>query len=579
MSTLVQQLVKRGILDKEKSVSLEFEIKSSGKKEEEIILERGIVPEKVLFGIKSEILKIPLKETSSSDVSLKVLELIPEEAARYYKMIPLRQSESTLEVGMIYPEDFKAQEALKFLARQGKFTAQIFLITPSAFYDIFKQYRNLRKEVTRALEELETELKEGKVEAMPTKKTEFERLVEEAPITKVVAVILRHAVEGNASDIHIEPTKDKLRIRFRQDGVLHSSILLPIKVHPAVVARVKILSNLKIDEARIPQDGRFSTRVGNQDIDFRVSTFPTLLGEKVAIRVLDPSKGLKNFGDLGLEKRNLDAVKRAITKPYGLILSTGPTGSGKSTTLYAVMHLLNKEGVNILTLEDPVEYFMEGINQSQIRPELGYSFATGLRSILRQDPDVIMVGEIRDEETAGLAIHSALTGHIVLSTLHTNNALGVIPRLIDMGVKPFLISPTLAIAIGQRLVRKLCPDCKKKVKPKKEVYELIVKELNTLPPSVKKDYESLLSKKEIFIYEAPGCKRCNFKGLMERTALFEVLEMTENLADLVLKEPSVAKIAEEARRQGMITMKQDGFLKVLEGITSIEEVLRVAEEK
>ena len=566
-------------MDKEKSVSLEFEIKNSGKREEEIILDRGIVPESVLFGLKSENLKIPLREISAGDMSLKVLELIPEEAASYYKMIPLRQNENILEVGMVYPEDLKAQEALKFLARQGKFTAQIFLITPTIFASVFKQYRNLKKEVTRALEELETELKEDKVESSSIRKTEFERLVEEAPITKVVAVVLRHAVEGNASDIHIEPTKEKLRIRFRQDGVLHSSILLPVKVHPAVLARIKILSNLKIDENRVPQDGRFSTRMGSLDIDFRVSTFPTLLGEKVAIRVLDPTKALRDFEDLGLEKRNLDAVKRAINKPYGLILSTGPTGSGKSTTLYAVMNLLNKEGVNIVTLEDPVEYSMEGINQSQIRPELGYTFANGLRSILRQDPNVIMVGEIRDEETAGLAIHSALTGHIVLSTLHTNNAIGVVPRLIDMGIKPFLISPTLAVAIGQRLVRKICPDCKKKVKPKKEIYDLIARELDALPPAVRKDYESLLNKKEIYIYEAPGCKKCNFKGLTGRIALFEVLEMTPQLGDLVLKEPSEAMIAEEARRQGMITMKQDGMLKVLEGLTTIEEVLRVAEEK
>ncbi|MCJ7786996.1 GspE/PulE family protein, partial [Patescibacteria group bacterium] len=467
--TLLQQLVKKGILEKEKAASLEFEIKSSGKKDEEVILEKGIVSESFLFGLKSENLKIPLKEVVASEIPLKILELIPEESARYYKIVPLAKRDNLLEVGMVSPEDLKAQEALKFLARQGKFSYQVFLITLTSFNNLLKQYRTLKKEVSRALEELETELREEKTGVRPMKAAEFERLAEEAPIIKVVAVILRHAVEGGASDVHVEPTKEKSRIRFRVDGILYSSIFLPLAVHPAVVARIKILANLKIDETRIPQDGRFSTRLNGKDIDFRVSTFPTALGEKVAIRVLDPAEGLKSFEELGLERRNFEVVKTAVKKPYGLILATGPTGCGKTTTLYAILNILNKEGVNIVTLEDPIEYFVGGVNQSQIRPEIGYDFRQGLRQVVRQDPDIIMVGEIRDEETAALAIHAALTGHIVLSTLHTNNAAGVIPRLIDMKVKPFLIPPALSVAIAQRLVSKLCPYCKKKVKPKKEV--------------------------------------------------------------------------------------------------------------
>jgi len=572
--SLINELVKRGALEKEKAAALTEEVKASKKREEEIILKRDVVAEDFLFNLKSEYLKVPLKEVYPEEVSLEVLELIPEETAKYYQMISLAKKENVLEVGMVYPEDLDAQEALKFLARRGKFNYQVFLITPSTFEKLLKQYRTLRQEVGRVLEELETELKVEKF-IKPTVE-EIERLVEEAPIAKVVAVILRYAVEGKASDIHIEPTREKLRIRFRMLGILHSSIFLPIRVHPAVISRIKILSNLKIDETRVPQDGRFTIRIEDRDIDFRVSTFPTTLGEKVAIRVLDPLVGLKRFEALGLISRNLKVVKEAIARPYGMILTTGPTGCGKTTTLYAVLQILNKEGVNIITLEDPVEYFVEGVNQSQVRPEIGYNFARGLRHLVRQDPDIIMVGEIRDPETASLATHAALTGHIVLSTLHTNNAVGVIPRLVDLGVQPFLIPPTLSVAIAQRLVRRLCDNCKKKIKPKKEIEDLILKEIENLPEKVRNE---LQIKKPLTLWEPKGCKDCNNEGYTGRVAIFEILEMTPQLAAIILKEPSEARITEEAKRQGMVTMKQDGILKALEGITTIEEVLRVAEEK
>ncbi|PJB99227.1 MAG: hypothetical protein CO077_02845 [Candidatus Nealsonbacteria bacterium CG_4_9_14_0_8_um_filter_35_12] len=576
MPSLVQQLLKKNIIDKEKATSLEFEIKNSGRKEEEVILEKKIVPENSLFILKSENLKIPLREVSPEDVPLKILEIIPEESAKYYQMIPIGRKGDTLEVGMVYPEDLKAQEALKFLTRQEKVAYQVFLITPTTLDNLLKQYRTLKKEVSKALEELEEEIKVERVGPAPVGAAEVERLVEEAPISKVVAVILRHAVEGKASDIHIEPTREKLRVRFRLDGVLHSSLLLPMKVHQAVTARVKILSNLKIDEMRVPQDGRFSAKFDGKDVDFRVSTFPTTQGEKVVLRVLDPTTGLLELGQLGLVGRNLKVIKEAIEKPYGMILATGPTGCGKTTTLYAVMRILNKEGVNIVSLEDPVEYYMEGVNQSQTRPDIGYTFATGLRSIVRQDPDIIMVGEIRDEETAFLATHAALTGHLVLSTLHTNNAIGTIPRLIDLGVKPYLIPQTVNISLAQRLVRKLCSECKKKIKPAAKIRDLILAELDAIPSSAKGD---LKIPKDLTIFEPVGCKKCRFEGYSGRIAVFEVLAMTDSLAELILKEPSEVKILEEAKNQGMITMKQDGILKVLEGVTSIEEVLRVAEEK
>lgn len=574
--TLIQQLVKKGLLEKEKAASLEYEVKTSGKKEDELILEKGIVSEDFLFSLKSENLKIPIKKVYPEDTPLSVLELIPEDSAKYYQFIPLSKKEKILEVGMVYPEDIKAREALEFLARRQKLSCRVFLITLSDFKNLLKKYKTLRGEVTRALEELETELKGEKIEEGAVPITEFERIAEEAPISKVVAVLLRHAVDGSASDVHIEPTKEKVRVRFRLNGILHASIFLPLRILPAIISRIKILSNLKIDETRIPQDGRFSAKIGGRDIDFRVSTFPTALGEKAALRILDPTKALADIKDLGISERNLKIVQKTIVKPYGMVLVAGPTGSGKTTTLYSILRILNKEGVNVMTLEDPIEYFIEGVNQSQVKPEIGYEFATGLRSMLRQDPDILMVGEIRDGDTASLAVHAALTGHILLSTIHTANAPGVIPRLIDLGIKPYLIPPSFSIAIAQRLIRTLCPECKNKVKPKKEITDMILSEIEKMPPATKKEIDI---SRTMSVFEPAGCKKCNNTGYAGRTGVYEVMEMTDPLAEIILKEPSEIRINEEAKRQGMVTMKQDGILKVLEGVSSLEEVLRIVEEK
>ncbi|KPJ55208.1 hypothetical protein AMJ47_01720 [Parcubacteria bacterium DG_72] len=569
---LIKLLLKKGIIGKEQATALEYESRNSKKSEEEVILKNAIVTEDFLFGLKSESLKIPHKVVSAEDVKLKTMETIPEESARYYRMIPLAGDENKLEIGMVFPEDLKAREALDFLARQNRFTYKVFLISLSNFNSLLKKYRSLKKEVTRALEELETEM-----ERRPeVKAAQVERMAEEAPISKVVAVILRHAVDGAASDIHIEPGREKLRVRFRLDGVLHASIFLPMRILPAIAARVKILANLKIDETRIPQDGRFSTKVADRNIDFRVSVLPTTLGEKVVMRILDPTQKKIDLESLGVTGRNLEALKRGLKKSFGMILSTGPTGSGKTTTLYSILNIFNDGKVNISTLEDPVEYYMEGINQSQIRPEIGFAFSNGLRALLRQDPDIIMVGEIRDEETASLAIHAALTGHIVLSTLHTSNSLGVIPRLIDMGIEKFLIPPTLNLAMAQRLVRRLCIHCKEKIKAPQKIAERILQELKKMPEDSKKQ---LKIEKEIEIYKPKGCKRCNNLGYSGRIGIFEILEMTRSLEELIIsKEASEAKISQEAEKQGMITMRQDGVLKVLSGLTSFEEILRVAED-
>lgn len=569
---LIQELVRRGVLDKVKAVTLSFEVKKLGLTEEEIILAKKIVPEVFLFKLKSEVIKIPFKKIVPKEIPLQVLQLISEEPAINYKMIPLAKKGDTVEIGMIYPEDIHSQSALRFLGRQGKFRYKVFLITFTDFNKLLKQYRTLKREAKIALTELEKT--EEKV-PLAGKKTVTEVIIEEAPVIKMVSVILKHAVEGKASDIHIEPAKDKLKVRFRADGILYPSLFLPLKVHTSIVARVKILANMKIDETRIPQDGRFSVRIADRDIDFRVSTFPTLLGEKVAIRVLDPIEGLKTYTELGLIERNLKVVEEAIKKPYGLILVTGPTGCGKTTTLYAILKTLNKEEVNIVTLEDPIEYSIMGVNQSQVRPKIGYEFARGLRHILRQDPDIIMVGEVRDEETANLVIHAALTGHIVLSSLHTNNAVGAIFRLIDMGIKPFLIPSTLNIIISQRLIRVLCPYCKEELKPSEKIKDYILEKIKNLPPFLKKEIKV---QKNLSIFKAKGCRKCNFKGYLGRTGLFEILTMTDALAKVILERPVESSIFKEARRQGMLTMEQDGILKVLKGETTIEEIIRVAEE-
>ena len=431
-------------------------------------------------------LGVPLADLTNKTIPPTALREISEEAAAFYQMIPLGIKGNILQIGMLTPDDLKAQQAINFITQRRGLEPEIFIITPSDFRNALQQYRNLKEEITTALRELQQELeKEPTVEkAKPS--DVIGRVMAEAPITKIVAVILRHAQEGRASDIHIEPFETEVRVRFRVDGVLYTSLILPKNIHSAVVSRIKILSNLKIDETRIPQDGRFHSVIENRKIDFRVSTFPASFGEKVVLRVLDPTVGLLNFEELGVSGVNLKILQQGLKRPFGMILLTGPTGSGKTTTLYAILNVLNEPGVNIVSLEDPIEYNIEGVNQSQTKPEIGYTFASGLRSILRQDPDIIMVGEIRDEETANLATHSALTGHIVLSTLHTNNAIGVIPRLIDMKVSPFLIPSSQNMAMAQRLIRRLCPECKKQITPSPRMKELIEKELAQIPEQNKK---------------------------------------------------------------------------------------------
>jgi len=523
-------------------------------------------------------LKFPFIDLTDKDIPVDVLREIPEEAAIFYKFVPISKQKNVLEVGMLNPDNLKAKEALRFITQRSGLETKIFSINEVGLKKILKQYRTFRGEVREALHELEKELEsEEEIELIKGKKKTkdaAQRIVTEAPVTKIVAVILKHAIEGKASDVHIEPVENEVKVRFRVDGILYTSLILPKEIQLSITSRVKILSDLKIDETRVPQDGRFHAVIGGNQVDFRVSTFPTVSGEKVVLRVLDPTVGMKSFDDLGLQGYNLRTLETSIKNPFGMILLTGPTGSGKTTTLYSILSKLNQEAINIVSLEDPVEYFVRGINQSQIRPEIDYTFASGLRHILRQDPDVIMVGEIRDEETANLAIHAALTGHILLSTLHTNNVIGVIPRLIDIGIEQFLLSSSLSLAIAQRLVRRLCQDCRKEITASAQITQTIKEELAKLSPEQKKEFPW---QEPFKIYQTVGCKLCGEKGTKGRIALYEILKMTPQLEEIINEKVTELRVEEESKRQGMITMKQDGISKVLQGIISFEEMIRKVE--
>ena len=570
-------LIQRQFINEIQAKKILEEAKSLEKRAEEIIYQKKLVDEKVIAQIKSELFKLPVKVFEKNEtIPRDVLHLIPEDTARHYNFIAFNKEDNVLSIGMVYPDDIKAQEAVKFITNRLNFKFKVFIITPTDLKIALNQYQTFIEEFNQLLSDFQK-----RFGAQLKKETTLYKLVdiestqgvisEEAPIVRLFASILKYAVRSRASDIHLEPERNVLRVRFRIDGDLSTVLSLPLMVHPPIISRIKIMANLKIDETRIPQDGRFFSLIDDKEIDFRISTFPTALGEKVAIRILDPSVGLKSVHELGLEGRNLEILQKEILKPYGMILITGPTGSGKTTTLYAILQVLNQEKVNIVSLEDPVEYTIEGINQSQVLPEIGYTFARGLRHMVRQDPDIIMVGEIRDKETAELAVQSALTGHLVLSTLHTNNAIGVIPRLIDLGVEPFLIPSSLNLMIAQRLARRLCPDCKVRVLANEVESKIIEENLKDLP----KEIREKLPQPPYYIYKSQGCPTCNKKGFLGRVGLFEMLEMTPEIEKIVLSQPSQEKLLLEAKRQGMITLRQDGIIKALEGIVSLEEVLAI----
>ncbi len=515
----------------------------------------------------------------------KALDLVSIESLDKFKFIPFEVRDDFVKVAVVDPNDMNTQNALRFFSRKVRKRLEIYPVDESTFDLLLNKIRNRFIDVESALdvyEKKEEEESKRKQTSLRRRKTTTQ-ILKDAPISKMVESIIENAIDSNASDIHIEPLEDSVRVRYRIDGDLRTVVVLPKKIAPALVSRIKILANLKIDEKRKPQDGRFRINDLGRVIDFRVSSFPTANGEKVVLRILDTKEGLMKLEKLGIMPRERRIIEAAIHEPYGIILITGPTGSGKSTTLYSMLRIINKENVNIITLEDPIEYILKGINQSQIRPEIGYTFASGLRSVLRQDPDIIMVGEIRDQETAELAIHASLTGHLVLSTLHTNSAAGAVPRLIDMGIQPFLLASSLRLLMAQRLVRKICQYCKQPVEDlPEEVQQQIKDDLRLVPKKIFADRGIELDvndpNSKVVVYKGVGCPKCQGKGMKGRIGIFEVIEADKKFNRLVSKGVLGPELEAEARKNGFITMKEDGLLKVLMGLTTLEEVERVTED-
>lgn len=517
--------------------------------------------------INFESVNIPYADLSKVAVSKKILTLIPEHLARHYQAVPIGEKDGKIQIAMIDPED---REAVEFIKKRTGKELSLFICTQSDLNHILDQYSGISAELKQIVDSVgDEEIITAKDDTKNALKQE--EIIESAPAAKIVQSLIRRAVREGASDIHVEPTEAETIVRFRIDGVLKKIINLPIEILPAVVSRIKILSGMKIDETRLPQDGRFQTVIDQAEVDFRVSTFPTVNGEKVVARILDKSGGVLTLEQLGLRGRAFDIVESNIHKSHGMILVTGPTGSGKTTTLYAVITKIKNETVNIVTLEDPVEYRIATINQGQVNADIGFSFANGLRSILRQDPNVIMIGEIRDFETAEMAVHSALTGHIVLSTLHTNDAAGALPRLIDMKIEPFLINSSLNAVIAQRLCRKVCDNCREQYEPIEADLIEINKEIEAMPQEEKRP-------DKITLFKGKGCDNCNGTGYKGRIGIFEVFELSNKIKELVGQRSSGTVLDEEARKEGMLTMRQDGVLKAIEGLTTLEEVYRVTKE-
>jgi len=556
---------------------------------EQILSERGLAETEVLSA-KSQHWGIPLRTVETDTITYQVLQYLPEESAKHYRVVPLGFVDNVLEVGIVDPENIDALDALNFISAKQGVPFKVFLISAGDYERVLSLYQGVSSEVGRALSVIDSDdasASESNSSALSDEKEaqaldDLEETVqragkkgqgvdihEEAPVTKIVATVLRSAIESRASDVHIEPERDRVRVRFRVDGFLHQSLVLPAKVQRAVVARVKILAGIKLDERRKPLDGRFSATIAGRRVDFRVSTFPTYFGEKVVLRILDSERSRITLEDLGMDKDQLAIVRKAVKVPYGMILITGPTGSGKSTTLYAMLNEIDRESLNALSLEDPVEYNIPGVSQSQVRPEIGYTFAAGIRSILRQDPDIIMVGEIRDKETAQLAVQAALTGHLVLSTLHTNNAAGAVPRLVDMGVDPYLLAPTLQLIVAQRLVRRLCPDTGVPVPIEGPIKHMIEKQFADLP----EEYRGRIpdSKEMLGIQATSTCPA----GTRGRLGVFELLEVDGEVKKAVLESADEDTVFKIGRKRGLMTLKEDALIKAMRKLIPFEDVAQV----
>lgn len=538
---------------------------SQGVSEDILIESMEIVAPQKLSAAKAQLLGIPFIDVTNTSFSPEALGKVPRAVAERFSVVPFAYEENTktLSIAMGNPVDL---EAVTFVREKTGLNIKSFAAAPAdVIREINQQYRQeLVGEVGDALKETKDQNKILTVDA-----DQIAQLIKEAPIAKIVSTILEYAVTSRASDVHIEPQEDRVRVRYRIDGILYDRLSLPKSVQEAVISRIKILSEMKIDEHRIPQDGRFNFKIDDKEVDLRISILPTTYGEKIVMRLLRKSGGIPTLQELGLGGFSEKILETAMLRPHGIIIVCGPTGSGKTTTLYSVLAKLNTTKVNISTLEDPVEYQMSGINQVQINPAVGLTFADGLRSFLRQDPNIILVGEIRDKDTTELAIQAALTGHLVFSTLHTSSAAGALPRLLDLGAETFLLASTLNAVLAQRIVRKICSHCKIEYTP---------------PPQIIEEMKVVLDKyfpKNLGIikfYKGKGCEDCGNSGYMGRVGIFETLPISEKISSLILQHTDSGTIEKEARAEGMITMKQDGYLKVLQGVTTIEEILRVAQE-
>ncbi|MFH1112123.1 MAG: GspE/PulE family protein [Patescibacteria group bacterium] len=569
---IVQALSANSAFSDEQLKHAQIEAKNKKIQLEDYLLTNNIISENKLYELVAKHIQIPFIDLKNTIIRKDILLAIPEPIAQTHGIIAFDRTKDIIKVATVDPDDLQTFE---FIEKKFVSKLDIHLTTPSSIKEVIKQYHKSLRAEFEALTHEEISGEEASGEKL-------EQLAEDIPVVRMVDTLLEYAIFEKASDIHIEPTETDVIVRYRIDGVLHDVMTLPKNVQAGLTARIKILSNLKLDEHRLPQDGRFKIKTKDYEVSFRVSIIPVFTGEKIVMRLLQESGQILTLEQLGFSDHPLEILKSNIEKPHGMILVTGPTGSGKTTTLYSIMHILNKPEVNISTIEDPIEYRMPRINQSQVSPRIGFSFANGLRSLLRQDPDIIMVGEIRDTETAEIAIHSAMTGHLVLSTLHTNDAVGTLPRLSQMGIPTFLISSTINVVIGQRLVRKLCQKCMVAYHLSRIDVDELGKKIN-----LDKSTQSLINLKiikssdsleKITFYKKVGCKQCGGDGYKGRLGIYEILEITPEISELILNKSSEDKIQLHAINQGMIPMFYDGIIKAIKGLTSLEEIIRVTKE-
>ncbi|MEA1926491.1 MAG: ATPase, T2SS/T4P/T4SS family [Patescibacteria group bacterium] len=569
-------LLDSGLISKEIADEAVKKANAGGNDLGSVLLDMKAIGEDDLRKMYAYILGIPYVSLEKKRISKDILQLIPEPIASKNNIIAFQKDGQELRVAMLNPDDI---QTIDFIRKKTGLKILACLTSKNSIDTVLKQYKkSLQAEFGDIINKSSEEASSDE---------NLEKIAQDLPIIKIVDTLLEHAILQLASDIHIEPDENEVHIRYRIDGILHDAMTLPKQVLPGIVARVKVLSNLKLDEHRVPQDGRFKIEENDKKISFRVSILPVFNGEKIVMRVLDESSKGLTLEDIGLRGRSLEHVHSVIKRPNGMILVTGPTGSGKTTTLYTTMDILNTPEVNISTIEDPIEYRMPRINQTQVKSSVGMTFAKGLRALLRQDPDIIMIGEIRDAETMNIALNAAMTGHLVLSTLHTNSAAATIPRMLDMKAEAFLVASIVNVIIAQRLVRKICPDCKTKYsldenqieKLSKMVdFKRILKQLGKLKDAETKEILQMNSLKEAVFYKGKGCERCNNEGYKGRLGIFEVLEVSEAIQKLIIGNATAAEINNTAREEGMFSMFEDGIIKVLQGTTTIEEVLRVTKE-